>query len=68
VKSSSPAIVIEEKEASHGFPSYIRYTVRVVKPQGSLTASVSVSSASSGQVLHIPVSVMHLAASSTSVQ
>ncbi|KAL1249483.1 hypothetical protein QQF64_020488, partial [Cirrhinus molitorella] len=68
VKSSSPAIVIEEKEVSHSFPSYIRYTVRLVKPQGSLTASVSVSSASSGQVLHIPVSVMHLAASSTSMQ
>uniref|UniRef100_A0A672RXX4 Nucleoporin 210 n=1 Tax=Sinocyclocheilus grahami TaxID=75366 RepID=A0A672RXX4_SINGR len=41
VKSSSPAIVIEEKEVSPSFPSYIRYTVRVVKPQGSLTASVS---------------------------
>uniref|UniRef100_A0A673IZ67 Nuclear pore membrane glycoprotein 210-like n=1 Tax=Sinocyclocheilus rhinocerous TaxID=307959 RepID=A0A673IZ67_9TELE len=63
VKSSSPAIVIEEKEVSLSFPSYIRYTVRVVKPQGSLTASVSVSSPSSAQVLHIPVSVMHLAAS-----
>uniref|UniRef100_A0A672RYL9 Nucleoporin 210 n=1 Tax=Sinocyclocheilus grahami TaxID=75366 RepID=A0A672RYL9_SINGR len=62
VKSSSPAIVIEEKEVSPSFPSYIRYTVRVVKPQGSLTASVSVSSAFSAQVLHIPVSVMHLAA------
>uniref|UniRef100_A0A673IW56 Nuclear pore membrane glycoprotein 210-like n=1 Tax=Sinocyclocheilus rhinocerous TaxID=307959 RepID=A0A673IW56_9TELE len=62
VKSSSPAIVIEEKEVSLSFPSYIRYTVRVVKPQGSLTASVSVSSPSSAQVLHIPVSVMHLAA------
>uniref|UniRef100_A0A671RVI7 Nuclear pore membrane glycoprotein 210-like n=1 Tax=Sinocyclocheilus anshuiensis TaxID=1608454 RepID=A0A671RVI7_9TELE len=62
VKSSSPAIVIEEKEVSPSFPSYIRYTVRVVKPQGSLTASVSVSSTSSAQVLHIPVSVMHLAA------
>ncbi|KTG03569.1 hypothetical protein cypCar_00032359 [Cyprinus carpio] len=68
VKSSSPAVVIEEKEVSLSFPSYIRYTVRVVKPQGSLTASVSVSSTSSAQVLHIPVSVMHLAASSTSVQ
>ncbi|XP_016374837.1 nuclear pore membrane glycoprotein 210-like [Sinocyclocheilus rhinocerous] len=68
VKSSSPAIVIEEKEVSLSFPSYIRYTVRVVKPQGSLTASVSVSSPSSAQVLHIPVSVMHLAASSSSVQ
>uniref|UniRef100_A0A8C2JPP9 Nucleoporin 210 n=1 Tax=Cyprinus carpio TaxID=7962 RepID=A0A8C2JPP9_CYPCA len=68
VKSSSPAVVIEEKEVSLSFPSYIRYAVRVVKPQGSLTASVSVSSTSSAQVLHIPVSVMHLAASSTSVQ
>uniref|UniRef100_A0A8C1M507 Nucleoporin 210 n=1 Tax=Cyprinus carpio TaxID=7962 RepID=A0A8C1M507_CYPCA len=68
VKSSSPAVVIEEKEVSLSFPSYIRFTVRVVKPQGSLTASVSVSSTSSAQVLHIPVSVMHLAASSTSVQ
>uniref|UniRef100_A0A8C2CM22 Nucleoporin 210 n=1 Tax=Cyprinus carpio TaxID=7962 RepID=A0A8C2CM22_CYPCA len=63
VKSSSPAVVIEEKEVSLSFPSYIRFTVRVVKPQGSLTASVSVSSTSSAQVLHIPVSVMHLAAS-----
>uniref|UniRef100_A0A8C2CM85 Nucleoporin 210 n=1 Tax=Cyprinus carpio TaxID=7962 RepID=A0A8C2CM85_CYPCA len=62
VKSSSPAVVIEEKEVSLSFPSYIRFTVRVVKPQGSLTASVSVSSTSSAQVLHIPVSVMHLAA------
>lgn len=68
VKSSSPAIVIEEKDVSHSFPSFVRYTVRAVKPQGALSASVSVSSASTAQVLHIPVSVMHLAASSSSVQ
>uniref|UniRef100_A0A8C0YFA7 Nucleoporin 210 n=1 Tax=Cyprinus carpio carpio TaxID=630221 RepID=A0A8C0YFA7_CYPCA len=60
VKSSSPAVVIEEKEVSLSFPSYIRFTVRVVKPQGSLTASVSVSSTSSAQVLHIPVSVIFI--------
>ncbi|XP_059384596.1 nuclear pore membrane glycoprotein 210-like [Carassius carassius] len=63
VKSSSPAVVMEQKEVS---PSYIRYTVRAVEPQGPLTASVS--SVSSAQVLHIPVSVMHLAHSSSSVQ
>ncbi|XP_002667606.3 nuclear pore membrane glycoprotein 210 [Danio rerio] len=68
VKSSSPVIAIEEKEVSLSFPSYARYTVRVVNPQGALTASVSVSSSSSDQVLLIPVSVMHLTASSTSVQ
>ncbi|XDV45377.1 hypothetical protein PO909_013490 [Leuciscus waleckii] len=68
VKSSSPAVVLEQKEVSQSFPSYIRYTVSLVKPQGALTASVSVSSASSDQVLLIPVSVMHLAASGTSVQ
>ncbi|XP_056100665.1 nuclear pore membrane glycoprotein 210 [Rhinichthys klamathensis goyatoka] len=68
VKSSSPAVVMEQKEVSQSFPSYIRYTVSVVKPQGALTASVSVRSGSSDQVLLIPVSVMHLAASATSVQ
>ncbi|XP_043080989.1 nuclear pore membrane glycoprotein 210 [Puntigrus tetrazona] len=65
VKSSSPVIVIEEKEVSL---SYVRYAVSVLRPLGSLTASVSVSSASSAQVLHVPVTVMHLAASSSSVQ
>ncbi len=65
VTSSSPAVVIEEKEVSL---SFVRYVVRVVRPHGSLTASVSVSSASSAQVLLIPVSVMHLVASSSSVQ
>uniref|UniRef100_A0A672NPG3 Nucleoporin 210 n=1 Tax=Sinocyclocheilus grahami TaxID=75366 RepID=A0A672NPG3_SINGR len=68
VKSSSPVVVIEEQEVSLSFPSFIRYAVSVERPQGALTASVSVSCASSAQVLHIPVSVMHLAASSSSVQ
>ncbi|XP_051517594.1 nuclear pore membrane glycoprotein 210-like [Myxocyprinus asiaticus] len=68
VKSSSPALLINEKEVSQGVPSYIRYTVSLVKPQGALTATVSISSASSDQVLHIPVSVMHVAAISTSMQ
>lgn len=68
VKSSSPAIIIQEKEVSQSFPSYIRYTVCVLKPQGALTASLSISSSSSDQALIIPVSVMHLAVSSTTIE
>ncbi|XP_051961479.1 nuclear pore membrane glycoprotein 210-like [Xyrauchen texanus] len=68
VKSSSPAILIKEKEVSQVLPSFIRYTVSVVNPQSMLTALLSISSVSSDQVLHIPVSVMHVAASSTSMQ
>lgn len=68
VKSSSPAVTVQEKEFSQSFPSYIRYTVSVVKPQVALTASLSISSSSSDQLLLIPVTVMHVGSASVQAQ
>ncbi|XP_076874918.1 nuclear pore membrane glycoprotein 210 [Brachyhypopomus gauderio] len=59
VKSSSPAIVVQEKEASYTYPSFVKYSVHLADPRGVTSASLSISSSSSGQVLDVPVTVMH---------
>ncbi|KAA0706727.1 Nuclear pore membrane glycoprotein 210 [Triplophysa tibetana] len=68
VKSSSSAVTVQEKEFSQSFPSYIKYTVSVVKSQAALTTSLSISSSSSDQLLLIPVTVIHVGSSSMQAQ
>ncbi|KAK1801966.1 hypothetical protein P4O66_022598, partial [Electrophorus voltai] len=68
VKSSSPSVVVQEKEVSYVYPSFIKYSVILADPRGTASAAVSVSSTISGQVLDIPVTVMHVADMSTSVK
>uniref|UniRef100_A0A673ZA81 Nucleoporin 210 n=1 Tax=Salmo trutta TaxID=8032 RepID=A0A673ZA81_SALTR len=52
----------------HGFPSYSKYTVSVVDPQAAASASVSITSSSTGQILIIPVTVIHVTDPSTTMQ
>uniref|UniRef100_A0A667Z6W6 Nucleoporin 210 n=1 Tax=Myripristis murdjan TaxID=586833 RepID=A0A667Z6W6_9TELE len=61
VVSTSASIVVQEKETYHGFPSFSKYTVSAVYPQGEASASISISSTSSGQSLLIPVTLIHVA-------
>uniref|UniRef100_A0A7N9AQJ3 Nucleoporin 210 n=1 Tax=Mastacembelus armatus TaxID=205130 RepID=A0A7N9AQJ3_9TELE len=61
VVSTSPIIIVHEKEAHHGFPSFAKYTISAVDPQATVSASISISSASSGQSLVIPVTLIHAA-------
>lgn len=68
VVSTSSNIAVAEKEEHHGFPSFSKYIVSAVDPQAALTASVSISSPSSGQALVIPVTLVHVADPSASVQ
>uniref|UniRef100_A0A4W4F2H8 BIG2 domain-containing protein n=1 Tax=Electrophorus electricus TaxID=8005 RepID=A0A4W4F2H8_ELEEL len=60
-RSSSPSVVVQEKEVSYVYPSFIKYSVILADPRGTASAAVSVSSTISGQVLDIPVTVMHVA-------
>uniref|UniRef100_A0AAQ5ZD49 BIG2 domain-containing protein n=1 Tax=Amphiprion ocellaris TaxID=80972 RepID=A0AAQ5ZD49_AMPOC len=68
VVSSSPNFAIHENEVHHGFPSFSKYTVSAVDPQAAVSASVSISSTSSGQTLVIPVTLIHTADPSTAMQ
>lgn len=52
----------------HGFPSYSKYTVSVVDPQTAASASVSITSSSTGQLLVIPVTLIHVTDPSTTMQ
>ncbi|GLD49968.1 nuclear pore membrane glycoprotein 210 isoform X1 [Lates japonicus] len=61
VVSTSPNIAVQEKEVHHGFPSFSKYTVSAVDPQAAVSASISISSTSSGQSLLIPVTLIHVA-------
>lgn len=61
VVSSSPSITVQETEAHRGFPSFSKYTVQAADPQAALSASVSISSATSDQTLIIPVTLIHVA-------
>ncbi|TRY98562.1 hypothetical protein DNTS_005269, partial [Danionella cerebrum] len=65
VRSSSPAVWIEQKEGS---PGAARFTVSLLDLQGSLTASISIVSSSSGQTLTIPVSVQPRSTAGSSAQ
>lgn len=68
VVSTSSNIAVAAKEEHQDFPSFSKYIVSAVDPQAALTASVSISSPSSGQALVIPVTLIHVADPSASVQ
>lgn len=61
VVSSSPSITVQETEAHRGFPSFSKYTVHAADPQAAISASISISSATSEQTLIIPVTLIHVA-------
>ncbi|XP_030623640.1 nuclear pore membrane glycoprotein 210 [Chanos chanos] len=61
VTSSSPSVVVQEKEVSQSYPSFIRYTVTVINPQGATSASISIKSSSTEQLLRIPVTFIQVA-------
>lgn len=58
--STSPSIVVQEKEVHQGFPSFTKYTVSAVDTQAAGSASLTISSSSSGQSLILPVALMHV--------
>uniref|UniRef100_A0A3Q0R3P0 Nucleoporin 210 n=1 Tax=Amphilophus citrinellus TaxID=61819 RepID=A0A3Q0R3P0_AMPCI len=60
VASTSPTIVVQEKEVHRGFPSFSKYTVSAVDPQAAVSASISISSTSYEQSLVIPVTLIHV--------
>uniref|UniRef100_A0A3B5BEP0 Nucleoporin 210 n=1 Tax=Stegastes partitus TaxID=144197 RepID=A0A3B5BEP0_9TELE len=68
VVSSSPYIAVQEKEVHHDFPTFSKYTVSAVNPQAAVTASVSISSSTSGQSLVIPVTLINTADPSATMQ
>lgn len=68
VVSTSPNIAVQEKEAHHGFPSFSKFTVSAVDPQAAVSASISISSTSSGQSLLIPVTLIHVSDPSAIMQ
>lgn len=68
VASSSPDISVQESEVHHDFPSFIKYSVSATESSSTVSASVSLSSASSGHRLVIPITVMHVADPSAAKQ
>ncbi|XP_068506084.1 nuclear pore membrane glycoprotein 210-like [Syngnathus scovelli] len=68
VVSSSPVIDIQEIEAHRSSPSLSKYTIRALDPQASHSASVTISSAFSGQSLIIPVTLIHEAEPGAGIQ
>ncbi|XP_037334069.2 nuclear pore membrane glycoprotein 210 [Pungitius pungitius] len=61
VVSASANIVVQEKEAHRGFPSFSKYTISAVDPQTAVSTSVSISCSSSGQSLVVPVALIQVA-------
>ncbi|XP_051914460.1 nuclear pore membrane glycoprotein 210-like isoform X2 [Hippocampus zosterae] len=59
--SSSPIIGIQKAEAQCDFPSLSKYTVRALDLRAAASASIIINSASSGQSLVIPVTLLHVA-------
>ncbi|XP_068603355.1 nuclear pore membrane glycoprotein 210 [Brachionichthys hirsutus] len=68
VVSTSPNIAVQEKEVHRGIPSFSKFTISAVDPQAAVSASVSISSAPSGQTLLIPVTLIHVADPGVTVQ
>lgn len=66
--STSPNIVVQEKEVQQGYPSFSKYTISAADPQAALSASVSISSTSYGQSLVVPVTLIHVADHSAAMQ
>ncbi|XP_019712104.1 nuclear pore membrane glycoprotein 210-like isoform X2 [Hippocampus comes] len=61
VVSNSPVIGIQKAEAQSDFPSLSKYTIRALDLRAAGSASITISSASSGQSLIIPVTLIHVA-------
>ncbi|XP_077404064.1 nuclear pore membrane glycoprotein 210 isoform X2 [Vanacampus margaritifer] len=61
VVSSSPVIGIQEIEAQRDFPSLTKYTIRALDLRAAGSASITINSASTGQSLIIPVTLIHVA-------
>ncbi|XP_063064114.1 nuclear pore membrane glycoprotein 210 [Engraulis encrasicolus] len=61
VSSSSSAVGVSEKEVSLSYPSFIKYTVTALDTLAASSASLSIKSPSSAQVVTIPVTIMHVA-------
>ncbi|XP_072222450.1 nuclear pore membrane glycoprotein 210 [Leuresthes tenuis] len=68
VVSTSPSIAVQEKEVHHGFPGFSKYAVSAVDTRIATTASITISSTSSGQSLVIPVTLIHVADPSVASQ
>ncbi|MBN3325349.1 PO210 protein, partial [Atractosteus spatula] len=72
VTSSSPVIVINKKEVSDGFPSFVKFTVSISDPrlitQGAMSARISISSPLNDQSIIIPVTAIHVTDRSTAMQ
>ncbi|XP_068996777.1 nuclear pore membrane glycoprotein 210 isoform X1 [Embiotoca jacksoni] len=68
VVSTSPNIAVQEKEVHHDFPSFSKYAVTAVDPRAAVSASVSISSPSTGQTVVIPVNLIHVADPSAAMQ
>ncbi|XP_029363031.1 nuclear pore membrane glycoprotein 210 isoform X2 [Echeneis naucrates] len=68
VVSTSSNIAVQEKEMHQGFPSFTTYTINAVDPQAAVSASISISSTSSGQSLLIPVTLIQVADLSATMQ
>ncbi|XP_046725797.1 nuclear pore membrane glycoprotein 210 isoform X2 [Silurus meridionalis] len=68
VKSSSPSILVQEKEVSFTYPSFIRYTVTLLNLRDVSSASLTVWSPGSEQQLLIPITVVHTTDSSSTTR
>ncbi|XP_028679797.1 nuclear pore membrane glycoprotein 210 [Erpetoichthys calabaricus] len=72
VKSSSPHIVVLEKETSYATPSFVKYTVSMSDPrlltQSDLSAGIAVSSPLTEQSIIVPVTLTHASDRSTAMQ
>nr|XP_061802179.1 nuclear pore membrane glycoprotein 210-like [Nerophis lumbriciformis] len=68
VVSSSPDIGIRRIEADSGFPPHLKYTINALNLRAADSTSITISSASLGQSLIIPVTLIHLAEPDASTQ
>ncbi|KAK3547679.1 hypothetical protein QTP86_026924 [Hemibagrus guttatus] len=68
VKSSSPSILVQEKEVSSTYPSFIRYTVTLLNLRDITSASLTVWSPSSTRQLLIPITVVNAADTSSTTR
>lgn len=59
MKSSSPSILVQEKEVSSTYPSFIRYSVTLLDLHDVTSASLTVSSPGTEQQLVVPITVVH---------
>ncbi|XP_053337877.1 nuclear pore membrane glycoprotein 210 [Clarias gariepinus] len=61
MKSSSPSILVQEKEASYTYPSFKRYTVTLLNSRDVTSSSLTILSPGNEQQLLIPITVVPVA-------